>query len=121
MDREDLIDYLAQLKDIIQAERQEAKKLEVDKLLELTAQKESLFKRITPIADAAEWLTPKERELSELVYLENLRNAYFFWSALKWVRESMEFIGDKMYPESYEESGSVIKGRYSGALLSGRI
>ncbi|MCU0614213.1 MAG: hypothetical protein MUD09_03915 [Desulfobacterales bacterium] len=121
MGKEDLMGYLTELREIILAERQAAKELEVDKLVELAAQKECLLKKILPLSNAAEQLTLSEKELSETVYSENLRNAYFFWSALKWVRESMGFIGDKMYPESYEENGSVIKGRYSGALLSGRV
>jgi hypothetical protein len=121
MDRENLGEHLTKLRDVILAERQAAKELAVNRLLDLTAEKESLLKKILPFSDDVEQLTPAEKELSEIVYSENLRNAYFFWSALKWVRESMGFIGDKMYPESYEESGSVVKGRYSGALLSGRV
>ena len=121
MGRENLMEHLTKMREVILAERQAAKELAVDKLLALTAEKESLLKKILPFSDAVEQLTKAEKELSETVYSENLRNAYFLWSALKWVRESMGFIGDKMYPESYEGSGSVVKGRYSGALLSGRV
>ena len=120
MVREDLVGNLAALHQVILAERGAAKKLEVDKLMELTAQKEILLKKVIPLVENVGRLTLYEKELSERVYSENLRNAYFFWSALKWVRDSMGFISDKMYPESYEGSGSVVKGRFSGALLSGR-
>ena len=121
MGRENLMEHLTRLREVILAERQAAKELAVDKLLDLTAKKESLLKQILPFSDAVDQLTQAEKELSETVYSENLRNAYFLWSALKLVRESMEFIGGKMVPESYEGSGSVVKGRYSGALLSGRV
>lgn len=121
MSRENLLEYLSRLREVIMAERQAAKELAVEKLLVLTAEKECLLKNILPLSDAVDQLTPAEKELSETVYSENLRNAYFFFSALKWVRESMGFIGNKMYPESYEENGSVIKVPNSGALLSGRI
>jgi hypothetical protein len=121
MTRENLTEHLIRLHDVILAERRAAKELEVDKLLALTGEKESLLKEILPFSDNVEQLTPEEKKLSEAVYSENLRNAYFLSSALKWVRDSMGFIGDKMVPESYEESGSVVKCHYSGILLSGRI
>lgn len=114
------MEYLTKLLEVILAERRAAKELEVDKLIILTSEKESLLKKILPFSDAVEQMTQDEKKMSETIYSENLRNAYFLWSALKWVRDSMGFIGDKMYPESYEETGSVVKGRYSGALLSGR-
>jgi hypothetical protein len=120
MSRDNLTEHLIKMRDVILAERQAAKELEVVKLLELTAEKEDLLKKILPFSDTVE-LNEEEKELSEAVYSENLRNAYFLSSALKWVRESMGFIGEKMVPESYGESGSVVKAGYSGALLSGRV
>jgi hypothetical protein len=121
MSRENLAEHLIKMHEVILAERQAAKELEVSKMLDLTAEKESLLKKILPFSDTVDKLTQAEKELSEVVYSENLRNAYFLSSALKWVRESIKFIGEKMVPESYEESGSVVKAHYSGALLSGRV
>lgn len=121
MDRTNMLEYLEQLRDVILEERRAAKALQVDEMLALTEQKEQLLKQLLPVVDSIEALTPEEQELAETVHSENLRNAYFFWSALKWVRESVNFISEQMYPESYGGSGSMIKGSAAGALLSGRI
>jgi hypothetical protein len=121
MDREMLTEQLIRLRDIIIEERQAAKNLSLDKMLKLTAQKESLLKEISGVIEIVDGLTPAEKELSETVFSENLRNAYFFLSALSWVRESMGFFGDRMFHEFYEEDGSKVTGKFSGALLSGRI
>lgn len=121
MGRQDLMTHLSMLRDLILAEREAAKDLAMDKLLVLAAEKEILLKEIIPLSETAGQLTDAEKEMSEAVYSENLRNAYFLWSALKWVRASMEFMGDKIYPDSYEESGSMVKVPFSGALLSGRF
>lgn len=121
MDRQILTEQLIKLRDVILEERYAAKNLSVDKMIELTAQKEGLLVEIFTIIDAVDKLTPEERNLTETVFAENLRNAYFFLSALSWVRESMGFFGDKMFSESYEENGAKITERFSGALLSGRI
>jgi len=121
MDRTNVLAHLEQLREVILEERRAAKALLVEEMLTLTDQKEGLLKEMLPVVDAIEALTPEEQEMAEAVHAENLRNAYFFWTALQWVRESMSFISDKMYPDAYGGSGSVIKGSASGALLSGRI
>jgi len=116
-----LIEHLKKLHEVILEERRAAKALAVDRMLEMTEIKECLLKQMQPLVDSVDELTATEKDLAEAVNSENLRNAYFFLSALKWVRESMGFIGDKIYPECYGESGRVIKGRFSGTLLSGRV
>lgn len=121
MDRKDLFGHLERLRELILAERRAAKSLSVDEMLELTARKESLLRKILPLVDSVRELSPPEREMAEAVYTENLRNAYFFWSALKWVRESVGFIGEQISCQSYEKSGAVTRRPYSGALLSGRV
>ncbi len=121
MGRESLAEHLQALRDVILSEREAAKELAVEKMMELTSRKEELLLQISRISDTVEKLTPVEKELSENLYKENLRNAYFLWSALKWVRDSMGFIGDRIYLESYRGNGSTVKGRYSGTLLSGRV
>ncbi|MCF8104724.1 MAG: hypothetical protein K9K64_04525 [Desulfohalobiaceae bacterium] len=121
MDNGSFLEPLSRLREVILEERLAARELAVDKMLEITEKKEELLKEMLPLMEAADTLTPEEHELAETVHSENLRNAYFFWSALNWVRESMGFIRDHMYPEAYAESGSKVKGRYSGTLLSGRV
>ena len=120
MDRVDLTAHLEELRDVILEERQAAKALAVEEMLALTEQKERLLKQILPLVDTVDLLGPREREIAETVYTENLRNAYFFWSALNWVRESVSFIGEQISCRSYEGSGSMATFRHSGALLSGR-
>ncbi len=121
MDRANLVVELKELRDLILEERRAARDLAVEDMLVLTEQKEQVLKQILPLVDTVEALTPEEREMAEAVYSENLRNAYFFWSALSWVRESVGFIGDQISCRSYGESGAMSKFRQSGALLSGRV
>ncbi len=121
MDRQCLRKYLTDLHDVILEERQAAKELAVSKMLKLTAKKEELIKEMLKTFETVDSLSPEEKELSNAVFSENLRNAYFFLSALNLVRQSMDFFGNRMFPEGYEENGSKVTGRFSGALLSGRI
>ncbi|MCF8096075.1 MAG: hypothetical protein K9J79_12025 [Desulfobacteraceae bacterium] len=121
MDRTDLGEKLKDLRDLILEERRAAKALEVDEMLELTDQKETLLKDLLPMVDSIEMLSPEEKEMAEAVYSENLRNAYFFWTALNWVRDSVGFIREKISCESYGGSGSRANSPYTGALLSGKV
>lgn len=121
MNRHELVDQLKILRGVITQERRAAKALAVDEMLELTRKKEELLIQIQPVVSSVDDLSPEEREIAESVYTENLRNAYFFWSALKWVRQSVGFIGDQVSSESYKENGARVKSRFSGALLSGRV
>lgn len=121
MDRTNLAAKLKDLRNLILEERRAAKALEVDEMLELTDQKEAMLKQLLPLVDSIEMLSPQEREMAEAVYNENLRNAYFFWTALNWVRDSVGFIRDQISSESYEGSGSMAKSGYAGALLSGKV
>ena len=121
MDRANLLDRLEALRDVILEERQAAKALVVDEMMALTDQKEQLLKEMLPLVEDIGALSEEEQAMAEAVHSENLRNAYFFWSALNWVRESVSFIGEKMRPESYGGSGSISREGCSGALISGRI
>ncbi|MBW1776915.1 MAG: hypothetical protein JRJ54_04890 [Deltaproteobacteria bacterium] len=111
---------LEELFGVILEERQAARALKADELQTLARRKEALLERLAPLVDTAEPLTHQERKAAEAVYAENLRNAYFLWSALQWVRQSMSFINDQISFASYRENGSVARARLNGALLSGR-
>ena len=121
MAEERLLDNLNNLHEVILEERRMAKKLAVDEMFALTREKERLLKRLQSLMNSAGEMTAAEKELAEAVDSENLRNAYFFLSALQWVRDTMGFVGDQGFPEAYEESGSIVKKRFAGALLSGRV
>ena len=120
MDRKDLTGYLRDLQALIASEREAARQLNVDEMLALTRRKESLLLQLQSLISSVDHLTEQERKLADAVYSENLRNAYFFWSALKWVRQSVAFINDQISPASYQENGAVARARSSGALLCGR-
>ncbi len=116
-----LVDLLETLRDVILAERAAARSLHVDEMIELTGEKEQLLETILPMVGPAADLSPREEELARSVYAENLRNAWFFWSALKWTRESLDFMGRAVWPASYADDGSLSKNRHSGSIISGKI
>lgn len=120
MNRAELPAYLRELQDLIARERKAASALQVDEMMALTGRKESLLQELLHVVDCLGELTEQERQMADAVYSENLRNAYFFWSALKWVRQSVCFINDQISPASYKGNGCVARARHSGALLSGR-
>ncbi len=121
MSESHLADSLKHLYEIILRERTAAKSFEVDSMLDLTKEKEGLLQFILAETDAGTELSSEEHKLAQNIYDENLRNAYFFWAALNWVRDSMSYIGDQVRPEYYAGSGMIHRGENSGTLLSGRI
>ncbi len=121
MEEQHLCELLEKLHDVILAERRAAKALSVDEMIELTDEKEQILEQVLPLVDPANSLTPRQNELVQSIYTENLHNAYFFWTALKWVRDSIDFMGNAVYPASYEENGNRVKGHCSGAIISGKI
>ena len=116
-----MCDLLEKLHDVIMAERRAARALMVDEMIELTDEKEQILEQVLPLVGDGTTLTTRQNDLVQSIYTENLRNAYFFWAALKWVRESIEFMGNAVYPPSYEENGYMVTGRRSGAIISGKI
>ena len=112
---------LQNLYEIILRERAAAKSFEVDSMLNLTREKENILQDILSQSESGMDLSPEEQALAQNVYDENLRNAYFFWAALNWVRDSMSYINDQFRPEYYAGSGTIRRGENSGTLLSGRI
>ena len=121
MSASSLGDSLQNLYDIILRERAAAKSFEVDSMLDLTREKEDLLQDILSQAETGSDLSPEEQALAQNIYEENLRNAYFFWAALNWVRDSMSYIGNQFRPEYYAGSGMIRRGEHSGTLLSGRV
>jgi hypothetical protein len=116
-----LANTLKNLHEIILQERAAAKSFEVDSMLDLTEEKEKILEQVMSRIEAQPELTPEEQALARDIHDENLRNAYFFWAALNWVRDSMSYIGEQIRPEYYGGSGLIHRGRNQGTLLSGRI
>jgi len=107
---------LQELHEVIIAERESAKVLDLEALQQATVRKEQLLQQL----DIQGELAPEERELASVIRFENRRNAYLLWSALNWIRESMEFFGRRSTPDSYSPSGALVAGKNGGHLLSGR-
>jgi hypothetical protein len=107
---------LQALHDVIILERECAKALDIAALQAATASKDDLLKQLDTCGELAE----EERELATKIRFENRRNAYLLWSALNWIRESMEFFGRSTTPNSYNTTGALVNGKNGGHLLSGR-
>ena len=109
---------LQKLHDLILRERECAKSLAVDELIAVTEEKEALLQRLQPIAGAG----PEVRDLAEKIQRENRRNAYLFWSTLKFIRESLNFFNRQVSPATgYGIAGGLVHGGNSGMLLTGRV
>lgn len=108
---------LVRLHAVILKEREHAKALAIEEMVAAAAEKEELLLAL----DRAEAISPKDRPLAEKIRAENRRNAYLFWAALSWVRESMAFFGKQAAPAAYSAEGRFIKARRGGGILSGKI
>ncbi len=110
-------DSLQELLDVIIEEREHAIALDIEAMQDATMRKSVLLDRL----DIDVELGDADRELAEKIRFENRRNAYLLWSALNWIRESMEFFGRKTVPDSYTPNGSMVAAIKGGRLLSGRV
>jgi flagellar biosynthesis/type III secretory pathway chaperone len=108
---------LQRLLELICRERDCAKRCAMDEMAAVTEEKELLLRSLGALGQ----LDAEGRALVERIRNENRRNAYLFWSALKWVRESMSFFGQQATPVGYGARGGVVSSANSGMLLSGRV
>lgn len=114
----DLYADLQKLHDLILRERECAKSLSVDDLVAVTGEKEALLQRLQPIESAG----PEVRALAEKIQRENRRNAYLFWSTLKFIRESVSFFNRQVsQPTGYGVAGGLVHSGSSGIFLTGRV
>jgi flagellar biosynthesis/type III secretory pathway chaperone len=112
-----LRDQLSRLHALILEERECAKRLAMDELMAATREKEALLAEMGTVEE----LGPEERHLAEAIRRDNRRNAYLFWTTLRWVRESMEFFHQKTSQVSYGAAGSLVNSSAGGRLLSGKV
>ncbi len=113
-----LLEQLQELHGLILRERDCARAVDLDGLQEVTRAKEELVHRLEPVVDGG----PELRALAEKIKLENRRNAYLFWSSLKFVRESMSFFTRQISrPVAYGAGGRMIESSGSGLVLAGRV
>jgi hypothetical protein len=98
-------------------EREWAKALAVDKMLAVSKEKQDLMQTLGSMETADR----EDISLAEAIRAENKKNAYIFWSALTWIRESMNFLGKQATFNIYNAGGNAINGTHNGGLLSGKV
>lgn len=110
-------DYLVRLRDIILYERECAKALDMEKMTEAMRTKEEIVKVLAHVKSIAE----EDKPIAAQIRAENRRNAFLFKSTLGWIRQTMEFFGQKTVPSTYSAHGYSVASQVNGRLLSGRI
>lgn len=117
MNGEILHAHLERLLDLILAERDAARRLDMDALSRVTAHKEACMQELA----AMDELDEPCRELAEKVRVENRRNAYLFWTGLHLVRDTVAFFHKQATVPAYGASGVLNATRCGASLLSGRV
>jgi hypothetical protein len=108
---------LQKIKKLLIQERQYAKSLAVEKMLAVAKEKQEIIRTL----DLPAKMNSEDRALAEAIQADNRHNAYLFWSALTWIRESMEFLGKQVTVSSYNAGGYTTNGVNNGGLLSGKV
>jgi len=108
---------LENLYDLILRERECAKAVDIDALQAVSLEKAELLKKL----ELTEEVVPAFRTLVEKIKQENRRNAYLFWSTLKYIRESMGFFNSKIGQPSYGAAGQMTQNSNSGLVIKGRV
>ncbi len=117
MTRDNVREILIQLRDIIKAEREYAKQLDIKAMQNAMAQKETLIQALGPVHQ----LHPEDKPIAKEIQTENRRNAFLFRATLNWIQDTMQFFGRKSVPTTYGQQGNTINTAMNGRLLSGRI
>ncbi len=110
---------LEELLQLILRERELAKSLDIEALGALQTEKEALLGALGEAVQGES--APELKELAARVREENRRNAYLFWSALGFIRSTMEFLGLQATPPGYGARGSSPRPSGGGLILSGRV
>jgi hypothetical protein len=117
MDRDTVRDLLLQLRDTIRAEREHAKALDMNAMLADIKRKESIIQALNGVGT----LHPEDRHFAKEIQRENRRNAFLFRETLRWIKDTMEFFGQKTVPITYSQYGRSLNNTINGRLLSGSI
>ena len=117
MDTATTHDYLVRLRDIILQERECAKTLDIEGMTEAMAIKEEIVKVLIHVKVIDE----ADKPIAAQIRSENRRNAFLFKSTLGWIRQTMEFFGQKTVTSTYSSHGYTVSSQVNGRLLSGRI
>jgi len=117
MSGQTLSSQLEKLLAILVRERECAKDLDMERFNAVVREKEELLAAL----QMPPQLSAEESALADQVRRENRRNAYLYWSSLKWIRETMEFFGKQVAPTGYGASGYTKTGNFGGRLISGKV
>ncbi len=109
--------YLTRLHSVILTERAYAKTLDMEGMSAVMTEKEELVQVLAHI----KIIDDQDKSIAALIRLENRRNAFLFKSTLGWIRETMEFFGQKTVTSTYSPNASAIASQINGRLLSGKI
>ena len=115
-----LPEQLRRLYELILRERECAKVMDLVGLEAVGVEKEELLQYLEPLA-VAETENSQVRVLAEKIKLENRRNAYLFWTTLRYIRDSMSFITRQVGQPAYGAGGRMVSNASSGLILSGRV
>lgn len=110
-------DYLVQLRDLILQERECAKTLDMDGMQTAMMAKDQLLRILENIKELEE----EDKPIAAQIRAENRRNAFLFKSTLGWIRETMEFFGQKSVTSTYSQSANTVASQVNGRLLSGKV
>lgn len=110
-------DNLIRLRDVIIQEREFAKVLNMQGMLEMMHEKEELMQVLAHVRKIDE----ADRPIAVQIRHENRRNAYIFKSTLGWIREIMEFFGKRTVTSTYSANAGTVTSQVNGRLLSGRV
>ena len=110
-------EYLVRLHDTIIQERECAKKLNMDEMVRIMAEKEELIQYLSLV----QILDDEDRPLAARIRNENRRNAFLFRSTLGWIREMMGFFGKRTVTATYSSNAFTVPSQINGRLLSGKV
>ncbi len=109
--------YLVRLLNTIIEERESAKVLNMEGMAAAMSQKEELLQVLAHVKVVDE----KDKSIAAKIRHENRRNAFLFKSTLGWIRETMEFFGQKTVTSTYSPNAYTVASQVNGRLLSGKI
>lgn len=110
-------DYLVRLRDVILYERECAKALNMQGMTDAMNTKEEIVKALAHVKVIDE----QDKPIAAQIRAENRRNAFLFKSTLGWIKQTMEFFGQKTVTSTYSAHGYTVASQVNGRLLSGRI
>jgi hypothetical protein len=110
-------DYLIRLRDLIFEERECAKALDMKGMISAMNAKEELVKVLAHVKA----IDDQDQPIASQIREENRRNAFLFKSTLGWIRQTMEFFGQKTVTSTYSASAYAVSSQVNGRLLSGKI